>query len=113
LKDLVRIAVILVAGWSGGAGAYPTSEDLEQIRSLIYRQTDSSCRAAARDALFPPLRIAFLGLVVLGDEVVQEAQLTDRRGAVWLAYYAMQRQKDGSWRVATCHRVQPARAIPA
>lgn len=112
MKNFLKV-VLIVLGWTGSAGAYPTSDDLEQIRAVIYRHMDASCRAEARDALSPPLQIAFLGLVVLGDEVVQEARLTDRSGAVWLAYYAMQQQRDGSWRMSRCHRVQPARTIPA
>lgn len=54
-----------------------------------------------------------LELVVMGGEVVQQVQVTDRAGGVWLAYYAMQRQKDGSWRTNGCHLVQPTRIISA
>jgi hypothetical protein len=57
--------------------------------------------------------VAFLDMMVLGDEVVQQVQVTDRAGLVWLAYYAMQRQRDGSWRTSGCHLVQPVRTIPA
>jgi hypothetical protein len=57
--------------------------------------------------------VAFLDLMVLGDEVVQQVQITDRAGLVWVAYYSMQRQRDGSWRTHGCHLVQPARTIPA
>jgi hypothetical protein len=39
--------------------------------------------------------------------------VTDRSGAVWVAYHAMQRQKDGTWRASGCHLVQPARTISA
>jgi hypothetical protein len=39
-------------------------------------------------------------------------RLTDRSGTVWHAYYAMQRQKDGSWRTNGCRLVQPAKTIP-
>ena len=35
-----------------------------------------------------------------------------RAGAVWLAYYAMQRQKDGRWRANGCHLAQPAKTVP-
>jgi hypothetical protein len=44
---------------------------------------------------------------------VQQLQVTDSDGAVWLAYYAMQRQKDGSWRTSGCHLAPPARTISA
>ncbi|HZQ72433.1 MAG TPA: DUF4864 domain-containing protein [Burkholderiales bacterium] len=64
-------------------------------------------------AVYRPAAVAFLDLLILGDEVVQQVQVTDRGGMVWLAYYAMQRQGDGSWRTGGCHLVQPARTIPA
>jgi len=40
-------------------------------------------------------------------------QLTDRAGGLWVAYFSMQRQKDGSWRTNGCHLVQPGRVISA
>jgi hypothetical protein len=49
----------------------------------------------------------------MGGEVVQQVQVTDGAGTVWVAYYAMQRQKDGSWRMNGCHLVQPTRIISA
>jgi len=64
-------------------------------------------------AVYRPAGVAFLDLIVLGDEVVEQVQVTDRAGLVWLAYYAMQRQRDGSWRTSGCHLVQPARTFPA
>jgi hypothetical protein len=45
--------------------------------------------------------------------VVQQVQVTDNTGLVWVAYYAMQKQKDGSWRTNGCHLVQPTRTISA
>ena len=63
-------------------------------------------------AVYRPAAVAFLGLTVMGQDAVQQVQITDRSGAVWLAYYAMQRQRDGSWRTNGCHLVQPAKTIP-
>lgn len=109
---LLLVSALLAAGVAR-AGAYPTQEDVVQIRALIHREGDAACHAAVPAALSRPVRVAFLGLVVLGDEVVQEARLTDRRGTVWLAYYAMQRREDGRWRMNGCHLAQPGRTIPA
>jgi hypothetical protein len=64
-------------------------------------------------AVYRPASVSFLELVVMGDDVVQQVQVTDRAGSVWVAYYAMQRQKDGSWRTNGCHLVQPSRTISA
>ena len=64
-------------------------------------------------AVYRPAQVAFLEMMVMGGDVVQQVQLIDRGGRVWLAYYAMQRQRDGSWRTNGCHLVRPVRTIPA
>ena len=68
---------------------------------------------ASYGAVYRPARVAFLDLVVMGGDVVQPIQVVDRDGGVWVAYYAMQRQRDGSWRTNGCHLVQPSRSISA
>jgi hypothetical protein len=40
-------------------------------------------------------------------------QVTDHAGGVWVAYFSMQRQRDGSWRTDGCHLVQPIKSISA
>jgi hypothetical protein len=117
-----------------------TADDLAEIRAVISRQIDALRRDDAESAfalvspavqqtygtperfldlmrssyhpVYRPAAVTFLDPVVLGADAVQPVQLTDRAGAVWLAYYAMQRQKDGSWRAAGCHLVQRALTIP-
>ena len=37
-----------------------------------------------------------------GAEVIQRVQMLDASGASWLAVYSLQRQKDKSWRIASC-----------
>ncbi len=64
-------------------------------------------------AVYRPARIAFLDLVVMSGEVVQPVQITDRAGGFWVAYFAMQRQHDGSWRTNGCHLVHSSRLISA
>jgi hypothetical protein len=64
-------------------------------------------------AVYRPASVSFLELVVMGGDVVQQVQVTDNAGSVWVAYYAMQKQKDGSWRTNGCHLVQPTRTISA
>ena len=64
-------------------------------------------------AVYRPSHVAFLEPMVLSGDVVQQVQVTDRAGNVWLAYYSMQRQHDGSWRTNGCHLVQPAKTISA
>ena len=81
-----------------------TGTDVAEIRAVIHRQIDAFRRDDAHGAF---------ALVSPGGEVVQQVQLTDRAGGLWLAYYAMQRQKDGTWRTNGCHLVQPSRIISA
>jgi Domain of unknown function (DUF4864) len=115
--------------------------DVAEIRSVIHRQIDAFGRDDAQGAfalvsprvqqsfgsperfletmrtayrpVYRPKGVSFLDLVVLSGEVVQRLQVTDRSGAVWVAYYVMQRQKDGSWRTHGCRLVPPTRTISA
>ena len=118
-----------------------TGADVIEIRTVIHRQIDAFRRDDAREAfalvspgvqeafgtperfldavrvsyraVYRPASVSFLELVVMGGDVVQQVQVTDHEGGVWVAYYAMQRQKDGSWRTNGCHLVQPSRTISA
>jgi hypothetical protein len=118
-----------------------TGADVAEIRAVIHRQIDAFRRDDAHSAfalvspgvqqafgtperfldvvrmaygaVYRPASVSFLELVVMGAEVVQPVQVTDRAGGVWLAYYAMQRQQDGTWRTNGCHLVQPTRIISA
>jgi hypothetical protein len=122
------------------ADARITGEDLYEIRTVINRQIDAFRRDDARGAfalvspdvqqafgtperfldavrvsyraVYRPATVVFLELVSMGPDAVQQVQITDRSGHVWLAYYAMQRQRDGSWRTNGCRLVQPVRTIP-
>ena len=51
--------------------------------------------------------VAFLKPQWLGGELVQGVHLSDENGALWLALYRLQRQKDKkSWRISGCQLVQ-------
>lgn len=118
-----------------------TGADAAEIRTVIHRQIDAFRRddahgafalaspgvqqafgtperfldtvRASYGAVYRPASVSFLELVVIGGDVVQPIQVVDRDGGAWVAYYAMQRQKDGSWRTSGCHLVQPTRTISA
>lgn len=137
IRALVLSATLLLPGW---ALAGVTADDLAEIRAVIHRQIEAFKRDDARGAfalvspdvqeafgtperfldvvrvsyraVYRPAHVTFLGLTVIGYDAVQQVQVKDRSGAVWHAYYAMQRQKDGSWRTNGCRLVQPARTIP-
>ena len=111
---------LLLLPWAAQGAV--TATDVAEIRAVINRQIDAFRRDDARGAFCPrlpagaagfrPASVQFLGLTVMGSDAVQQVQITDGAGAVWLAYYAMQRQRDGTWRTNGCHLVQPARTIP-
>ena len=138
---MLRLFLALCLGFVLPAAAEPAinGDDLAEIRTVINRQIDAFRRDDAQEAfklvspavqetfgtperfldvvrasyraMYRPAALTFLGLTAIGDEAVQRVRITDRGGAVWVAYYAMQRQKDGSWRTNGCHLVQPSKSI--
>ena len=98
-RDDARGAFALVS--PGVQQAFRTPERFLDVVRLAYR------------AVYRPGAIAFRDALVLGEEVVQPVQITDRAGDAWVAYYSMQRQRDGSWKTNGCHLVQPARTFSA
>ena len=139
-RALQALLLLCALALPAAAPAAVTSEDVAEIRAVINRQLDAFKRDDARQAfalvspgvqqafgtperfldtvrvsyrvVYRPSAVSFLGLTVIGQDAVQQVQLTDRSGAVWLAYYAMQRQRDGSWRTNGCHLAQPVKTIP-
>ncbi|WP_295642306.1 DUF4864 domain-containing protein [uncultured Methylibium sp.] len=49
-----------------------------------------------------PSAVRFLKAVRIAGELTQGVLFTDARGRSWLAAYRMERQADGSWRIAGC-----------
>jgi hypothetical protein len=126
------------AGASAPASALSAS-DVAEIRQVINRQIEAFRRDDARgafalaspgvqevfgtperfletvrvsyQAVYRPASVAFKDVVVIGPDVVQLMNLTDGAGVLWVAYYAMQRQRDGSWRASGCRLVPPAKIL--
>jgi hypothetical protein len=139
LRRFLLLALLFLASTPGFSAV--TSSDLAEIRAVINRQIDAFRRDDAQGAfalaspgmqdsfgtperfldvvrmayraVYRPANVTFLDLIVMSSEVVQQVQITDRAGGVWVAYFSMQRQRDGSWRTNGCHLVQPARIISA
>jgi len=137
---LRALALCLTFALPAAAQPAVTVEDLAEIRAVINRQIDAFRRDDAQEAfalvspgvqqtfgtperfldvvrvsyraVYRPATVTFLRLTVMGQDAVQQVQITDHAGSVWLAHYAMQRQRDGSWRTNGCHLVQPAKTIP-
>ena len=140
MRAFLLCIALALPGWALAGGASVTADDLAEIRAVIQRQIEAFRRDDAQGAfalvspgvqeafgtperfldavrvsyraVYRPATVVFLGLTVIGPDAVQQVQLTDRSGAVWHAYYAMQRQRDGSWRTSGCRLVHPARTIP-
>lgn len=141
MKKWLLCLALLLSPAAFGADSRVTGNDLAEIRAVIHRQIDAFKRDDARSAfalaspgvqqafgtpekfmdvvrmayraVYRPAAVAFLEMMVIGGDVVQQLQVTDRAGTVWLAYYAMQRQHDGTWRTSGCHLVQPSRTVSA
>jgi hypothetical protein len=141
LRALLLAAGLLLPFFATASESRISSADATEIRAVIQRQIDAFRRDDARSAfalvspgvqqafgtperfldavrvsyraVYRPVSVSFLDLVVMDGEVVQQLQVIDRAGAVWVAFYAMQRQRDGSWRTNGCHLVPPVRNISA
>jgi Domain of unknown function (DUF4864) len=141
LRTFFFCVALLAAPGVFGVENRVTGADVAEIRGVIHRQIDAFRRDDAQGAfalvspavqqaygtperfldvmrmayraVYRPTSVSFLELIVMGGDVVQQVQVTDRSGSVWVAYYAMQRQRDGSWRTHGCHLVQPSRIISA
>jgi hypothetical protein len=133
--------LLLLPAASQAVAERVTSADAAEIRAVIHRQIDAFRRddapgafalvspgvqqafrtpekfldvvRMAYRAVYRPANVAFLDMLVMGGDVVQQVQVTDRAGMVWVAYYAMQRQRDGSWKTHGCHLVAPVKTFPA
>jgi hypothetical protein len=140
-RFVVFLLALLLPVIAGAAPEKLTSDDAVEIRAVINRQIEAFRRDDARGAfalvtpsvrqafhtpekfmdvvrmayraIYRPSAVVFLDMLVMGGEVVQPVQLTDRAGSVWVAYYSMQRQQDGSWRTNGCHLAQAVRSYPA
>lgn len=141
MKKWLLLAAALALPGGTAAGPLITGLDTAEIRSVISRQIEAFRRDDARGAfalaspavqhsfgsaekfldavrasyaaMVRPAALAFLPMQVMGEDVVQPLQVTDRAGRVWVAYYAMQRQADGSWRTSGCYLAPPVRTIRA
>jgi uncharacterized protein DUF4864 len=140
LVRALLLALALAAGSAVAAEPPLTAQDFAEMRVVIHRQLDAFRRQDAKSAfslaspavqqafgtperfldavrasyqpMVRPASVTFLEPVLFGGDAVQPLRLIEQSGAVWLAYYAMQRQKDGSWRANGCHLVPPVKTVP-
>ena len=62
---------------------------------------------AGYPVVYRPAAVTFLLPLRVDGQLFQGVHLTDAAGALWLATYRLERQRDGAWRIAACD-VQPA-----
>lgn len=74
----------------GIQGAFGTPENFLRMVRTSYQP------------VYRPASVTFLDASFIEDEAVQKVQISDKSGAVWLALYPMERQKDGSWKTNGC-----------
>jgi hypothetical protein len=53
-------------------------------------------------AVYRPASVAFDAPELYDGSVIQAVRLTDAQGRAWIALYPMERQPDGTWRIAGC-----------
>ena len=52
--------------------------------------------------VYRPKSVDFEPPAVVDGEVIQPVRMTDAEGESWMAFYPMQRQLDGRWRINGC-----------
>jgi hypothetical protein len=62
--------------------------------------------------VYRPQSVQFERPAVVDGEVIQPVRMTDADGQAWIAFYPMQREADGRWRINGCQleRVRGQRA---
>jgi hypothetical protein len=52
--------------------------------------------------VYRPKTVRFEKPAVVDGEVIQPVRMTDAAGDTWIAFYPMQREADGAWRINGC-----------
>jgi hypothetical protein len=107
-----------------------SAEDVKAIRAVIAEQLDAFARDDAPRAfslatggirerfgspevfldmvrtgypvVYRPKSVQFERPAVVDGEVIQPVRMTDADGQAWVAFYPMQREPDGRWRINGC-----------
>ncbi|MBL8482404.1 MAG: DUF4864 domain-containing protein [Rhodocyclaceae bacterium] len=127
---LLLLAALLLCGAGASAGNALGGGEERDIRAVVEAQlaafaADDGARAfsfaspslqarfrtperfldmvrSAYKVVYRPASTIFLPVIVEGEVVLQRVLMTDSAGDPWLALYEMERQTDGSWRIAAC-----------
>jgi hypothetical protein len=52
--------------------------------------------------VYRPRSVSFEEPALIDGQFIQPVRMTDAEGRAWLALYPMEKQRDGSWRIAGC-----------
>jgi hypothetical protein len=63
-------------------------------------------------AVYRPGSVRFLDHFVVSGQVIQPLEVVDAEGDVVVAFYIMERQADGTWRIAGC-KLEGSAAVSA
>jgi hypothetical protein len=130
MPRLLLLAFLLLGITAGSAAAEVSREDATAIRAVITEQLDAFARDDAPRAfalatsgirerfgspeifmnmvrtgypvVYRPKSVQFEKPAVVDGEVIQPVRMTDADGESWIAFYPMQRQPDGRWRINGC-----------
>jgi hypothetical protein len=136
----LALALLLSGAATALPAAEVSSADAKAIRAVIAEQLDAFARDDAARAfslatggirerfgspevfldmvrtgypvVYRPASVQFEQPAVVDGEVIQPMRMTDADGQAWVAFYPMQRQPDGRWRINGCQleRVRGQRA---
>lgn len=124
------LALLLFGLNAASPAAEVSPEDATAIRAVIAEQLEAFARDDARRAfalattgirerfgtaevfmdmvrtgypvVYRPKSVQFEQPAVVEGEIVQPVRMTDAQGDAWVAFYPMQRQADGVWRINGC-----------
>jgi hypothetical protein len=129
VRSLV-LALVLFGCAAAPRAAEVSAEDVKAIRAVIAEQLDAFARDDAPRAfslatggirerfgspdvfldmvrtgypvVYRPKSVQFERPAVVDGEVIQPVRMTDADGQAWVAFYPMQREPDGRWRINGC-----------
>ena len=126
----LALALLLFGLAAAPRAAEVSREDAAAIRAVVAEQLEAFARDDARHAfslatagirerfgtpevfmdmvrtgypvVYRPKSVQFEKPGVVDGEVIQPVRMTDAAGDAWIAFYPMQRQPDGAWRINGC-----------
>jgi hypothetical protein len=129
VRSLV-VALLLFGCAVASPAADLSEEDAKAVRAVITEQLDAFARDDAARAfalatggirprfgsperfidmvrtgypvVYRPKSVQFEQPAVIDGEVIQPVRMTDADGEAWVAFYPMQREPDGRWRINGC-----------